>query len=177
MFFQQGQHTVNILQCICNRSDLCCALQTPVYGCRPQDGETGTSYTNTYWYTPMTSWQYPPSQKLFWTMSTFTSTSSWSRLITQTSTWLESQQGRMASGVECWCNSSSQYMKEAVNNTEAYIHKHKGKMLSGKTRSPMERQTIAWNLMSLPLWARRKQMIINLRSEYYCGWLSSAGWT
>jgi hypothetical protein len=45
---------------------------------------------------------------------------------------------KMANGVECWCNSSSQYVKEAVKNIEAYISKHKGKLLSGKTRSPME---------------------------------------
>jgi hypothetical protein len=45
---------------------------------------------------------------------------------------------KMANGVECWCNSSCQYVKEAIKNTEAYIKKHNGKLLSGKTRAPME---------------------------------------
>jgi hypothetical protein len=45
---------------------------------------------------------------------------------------------KMVNGVECWCNSSCQYVKEAIKNTEAYIKKDKGKMLSGRTRLPME---------------------------------------
>jgi hypothetical protein len=45
---------------------------------------------------------------------------------------------KMANGVEAWCNSSSQYVKEAIKNTEAYLAKRGGKMLKSKTRSPME---------------------------------------
>jgi hypothetical protein len=45
---------------------------------------------------------------------------------------------KMANGVESWCNSSCQYVKEAIKNTEAYPKKTDGKMLRGKTRSPME---------------------------------------
>jgi hypothetical protein len=45
---------------------------------------------------------------------------------------------RMANGVEWWCNSSHQNVKEAIKNTEAYIRKHPGKILWHKTLSPME---------------------------------------
>jgi hypothetical protein len=45
---------------------------------------------------------------------------------------------RLQNGVECWCNSSCQYIKEAIKNTETYLHKHNGKLLESKTRSPME---------------------------------------
>jgi hypothetical protein len=45
---------------------------------------------------------------------------------------------QMANGVECWCNSSHQYVKEAIKNTETYLRKHQGKMLWHKTLSPMD---------------------------------------
>jgi hypothetical protein len=45
---------------------------------------------------------------------------------------------KMANGVESWCNSLAQYVKEAIKNTEAHIRKTNGKMLKSKTRSPME---------------------------------------
>jgi hypothetical protein len=45
---------------------------------------------------------------------------------------------KLTNGVECWCNSSCQYVKEAIKNTESYIQKHNGKMLKSKTKSPME---------------------------------------
>jgi hypothetical protein len=44
----------------------------------------------------------------------------------------------LSNGVECWCNSSCQYVKEAIKNTESYITKHNGKMLKSKTKLPME---------------------------------------
>jgi hypothetical protein len=44
----------------------------------------------------------------------------------------------MENGIECCCNSSSQYAKEAVQNTEDYLKKNNGKLLSGKKHSPME---------------------------------------
>jgi hypothetical protein len=45
---------------------------------------------------------------------------------------------QMANGVECWCNSSHQYVKEAIKNTESYLKKHNLPMLRHKTLSPME---------------------------------------
>jgi hypothetical protein len=45
---------------------------------------------------------------------------------------------KMANGVEAWCNSLTQYVKEAIKNREAYLAKHGGKMLRSKTRLPME---------------------------------------
>jgi hypothetical protein len=39
---------------------------------------------------------------------------------------------RMANGVKCWCNSSSQYVKEAIWNTEDYIRRRMASWSVGK---------------------------------------------
>jgi hypothetical protein len=44
---------------------------------------------------------------------------------------------KLANGIECWCN-TCQYVKEAIKNTETYLRETNGRMLSSKTRSPME---------------------------------------
>jgi hypothetical protein len=36
---------------------------------------------------------------------------------------------QMANEVKCWCNSSHQYAKKAIKDTETYLRKHQGKML------------------------------------------------
>jgi hypothetical protein len=45
---------------------------------------------------------------------------------------------KLANGIKCWCNSSSQYVKEAIKNTETYIRETNGRMLQSKTCLPME---------------------------------------
>jgi hypothetical protein len=44
----------------------------------------------------------------------------------------------LENGVETWCNSSHQYVQEAIRNTEKYVRQHGAKMLRKKTPSPME---------------------------------------
>jgi hypothetical protein len=39
------------------------------------------------------------------------------------------RKAEIANGVECLCNSSHQYVKKAIKNSEAYIRKHQGKMI------------------------------------------------
>jgi hypothetical protein len=51
---------------------------------------------------------------------------------------LKVSKAKLANGIECWCNSSCQYVREAIKNTETYICEHNGRMLWSKTRSPME---------------------------------------
>jgi hypothetical protein len=45
---------------------------------------------------------------------------------------------KLANGIKCWCNSSCQYVKEAIKNMETYLRETNGRILSSKTRSPME---------------------------------------